>query len=59
MISLLNNDIILIILNKVTDDIENKIKRLEYYIDNIKIKKYNKNERMFKSIRMFNSIRKF
>jgi|AACY02.14.fsa_nt_gi hypothetical protein len=59
MISLLNNDIILIILNRVTDDIENKIKRLEYYIDNIKIKKYNKNERMFKSIRMFNSIRKF
>jgi hypothetical protein len=58
MISLLNNDIILIILNKVTDDIENKIKRLEYYIKNIKIKK-NKDERMFKSIRMFNSIRKF
>ena len=58
MISLLNNDIILIILNKVTDDIENKIKRLEYYIKNIKIKK-NKDERMFKSIRMFNSILKF
>lgn len=58
MISLLNNDIILIILNRVTDDIENKIKRLEYYIKNIKIKN-NKNERMFKSIRMFNSIRKF
>lgn len=58
MISLLNNDIILIILNRVTDDIENKIKRLEYYIKNIKIKK-NKDERMFKSIRMFNSIRKF
>lgn len=58
MISLLNNDIILIILNRVTDNIENKIKRLEYYIKNIKIKN-NKNERMFKSIRMFNSIRKF
>ncbi len=58
MISLLNNDIILIILNMVTDDIENKIKRLEYYIKNIKIKN-NKNERMFKSIRMFNCIRKF
>ena len=58
MISLLNNDIILIILNRVTDDIENKIKRLECYIKNIKIKN-NKNERMFKSIRMFNSIRKF
>lgn len=58
MISLLNNDIILIILNRVTDDIENKIKRLEYYIKNIKIKN-NKNERMFKSIRMFNSIRIF
>jgi hypothetical protein len=58
MISLLNVDVILIILNKVTDDIENKIKRLEYYIKNIKIKK-NKNERKFNSIRMFNSIRKF
>ena len=50
MISLLNVDVILIILNKVTDDIENKIISLEYYI---------KNERMLKSIRMFNSIRKF
>ena len=58
MISLLNNDIILIILNKVTDNIENKIRRLEYYVNNIKIKN-NKNERMFKSIRIFNSIRKF
>jgi len=58
MISLLNVDVILIILNKVTDDIENKIISLEYYIKNIKIKK-NKNERIFKSIRMFNSIRKF